>query len=120
MSTVLISDDSTFMRLMIRKILTKHGFSVVGEAKNGEEAVQQYAKLRPNLVTMDIVMPKLNGIEAVKKIVQFDPNAKIVMVTALGQEQLVIDAIKSGAKEFVIKPFNEAQVINAVVNVAKS
>jgi len=120
MSNVLIADDSTFMRLMIRKILTKHGFSVIGEAKDGEEVVQQYAKLRPNLVTMDIVMPKLNGIEAVKKIVQFDPDAKIVMVTALGQEQLVIEAIKSGAKEFVIKPFNEAQVVNAVASVANA
>jgi len=120
MSNVLIADDSTFMRLMIRKILTKHGFSVIGEAKDGEEVVQQYAKLRPNLVTMDIVMPKLNGIEAVKKIVQFDPDAKIVMVTALGQEQLVIEAIKSGAKEFVIKPFNEAQVVNAVASVSNA
>ena len=120
MSNVLIVDDSTFMRLMIRKILTKHGFAVIGEAKDGEEAVQQYAKLRPNLVTMDIVMPKLNGIEAVKKIIQFDPDAKIVMVTALGQEQLVIEAIKSGAKEFVIKPFNEAQVVNAIANVAQT
>ena len=111
---VLIADDSTFMRLMIRKILTKHGFSVIGEAKDGEEAVQQYAKLRPSLMTMDIVMPKLNGIEAVKRIIQFDPDARIIMVTALGQEQLVLEAIKSGAKEFVIKPFNEAQVVNAI------
>ena len=113
-NTVLIADDSTFMRLMIRKILTKHGFSVIGEAKDGEEAIQQYAKLRPSLMTMDIVMPKLNGIEAVKRIIQFDPDARIIMVTALGQEQLVMDAIKSGAKEFVIKPFNEAQVVNAI------
>ncbi len=120
MSSILVADDSTFMRMMIRKILAKHGFSIIGEAKDGEEVVKQYAKLRPNVVTMDIVMPKLNGIEAVKKIIQFDPDAKIVMVTALGQEQLVIEAIKSGAKDFVIKPFNEAQVINAVVKAAQA
>jgi len=92
---------------------------VIGEAKDGEEVVAQYAKLRPDIVTMDIVMPNLNGIEALKRIMQFDADAKVVMVTALGQEQLVLEAIKLGAKDFVIKPFNEAQVINAIDAVAQ-
>ena len=120
MKKVLIADDSKFMRMIIRKILSKYGYSITGEASNGEEVVEKYAKLLPDVVTMDIVMPKMDGIEAVKRIMQLDPKAKIVMVTALGQEQLVLEAIRSGAKEFVIKPFNEAQVIDAMDKIVAS
>ncbi len=114
MGTVLIVDDAKFMRMVLRRILTSQGHKVVGEATNGEEAVEMYAKLRPDIVTMDIVMPKLNGIEAVRRIMQFDPNAKIIMVTALGQESFVLDAIKAGAREFIIKPFRNEEIIKVV------
>ncbi len=114
MGTVLIVDDAKFMRMVLRRILTSQGHTVVGEATNGEEAVEMYAKLRPDVVTMDIVMPKLNGIEAVRRIMQFDPNAKIIMVTALGQETFVLDAIKAGAREFIIKPFRNEEIIKVV------
>ena len=114
MGTVLIVDDAKFMRMVLRRILTSQGHKVVGEATNGEEAVEMYAKLRPDIVTMDIVMPKLNGIEAVRRIMQFDRNAKIIMVTALGQESFVLDAIKAGAREFIIKPFRNEEIIKVV------
>ncbi len=114
MGTVLIVDDAKFMRMVLRRILTSQGHTVVGEATNGEEAVEMYAKLRPDVVTMDIVMPKLNGIEAVRRIMQFDPSAKIIMVTALGQETFVLDAIKAGAREFIIKPFRNEEIIKVV------
>ena len=114
MSTILISDDAKFMRMMLRRILEQEGHKIVGEASNGEEAINLYAKLRPELVTMDIVMPDPNGIECVRRIRQFDPHAKIVMVTALGQEAMVLEALKAGASEFVIKPFKSGKVILAV------
>ena len=117
MKNVLIVDDSKFMRILLQKILTKHCFTIIGEAEDGEQAVQQYSKLRPDLVTMDIIMPNMDGLEASKQILQYDPDAKIIVVTALGQEQLIMDAIKLGVKEFVIKPFNETQVVNAVTTV---
>ncbi|MHA2296263.1 MAG: response regulator [Candidatus Hodarchaeales archaeon] len=117
MPKILIADDSLFMRKLIGKILTDRGHTVIGEANNGKDAVEKYAKLRPDLVTMDIVMPGMNGLAALKKIIQLDPQAKVIMVTALGQEPLAIEAVKNGASEFVVKPFKVDQVAKAVEKV---
>ena len=111
---VLIVDDAAFMRMMIKNILTKNGFEVVGEASNGVEAVELYKKLKPDLVTMDITMPEMDGIEALKKIKEIDPNAKVIMVSAMGQQQLVIEAIQAGAKDFIVKPFQPDRLLEAV------
>jgi two-component system chemotaxis response regulator CheY len=114
MVNILIADDAKFMRMMLRRILEGQGHKIIGEAGNGEEAIGLYAKLRPDLVTMDIVMPDPNGIDCVRKIREFDPHAKIVMVTALGQEAMVVEALKAGASDFVIKPFKAGKVIQAI------
>ncbi len=111
---ILISDDAAFMRVMIRGILTKQNFEIVGEAKDGREAVEMYKQLRPDLTTMDIIMPEVNGIEAVKEIIEFDSRAVIIMCSAMGQQAMVIEAIAAGAKDFVIKPFQPPRVIEAV------
>jgi two-component system chemotaxis response regulator CheY len=111
---ILISDDAAFMRVMIRGILTKQNFEIVGEAKDGREAVEMYKQLRPDLTTMDIIMPEVNGIEAVKEIIGFDSRAVIIMCSAMGQQAMVIEAIAAGAKDFVIKPFQPPRVIEAV------
>ena len=111
---ILIVDDARFMRLVLRRILTQAGYEIIGEARDGIEAVEQYADKRPDVMTLDIVMPRLNGIQAVKQIMEFDPSAKIIMVTALGQEAFVLDAIKSGAREFIIKPFKNLEIVKAV------
>ncbi|MFX1286002.1 MAG: response regulator [Promethearchaeota archaeon] len=114
MAKVLIVDDSKYLRLMIRKILKKHGHTVVAEAETGLEAIEQYKQNMPNVVTMDVVMPKMNGLMAVKEIMEMDPKARIVIVTALGHEPLVRQALKIGAKDFVIKPFKVDQLVQAV------
>ncbi|MDX2207367.1 MAG: response regulator [Gemmatimonadales bacterium] len=114
--TVLICDDAIFMRTMVGDILTQAGFEVVGEAETGVQAVEKYKHLRPDLVTMDIVMPDMGGIDAVKAIIAHDPNAKILMCSAMGQQQLVVEAIQAGAKDFVVKPFQPARVLEAVKN----
>ena len=114
MANILIADDARFMRMMIRKILESEGHKIVGEAASGEEAISLYAKLRPDLATFDIVMPNPNGIESVKKVRDFDPHAKIIMITALGQEAMVVEALKAGAADFIIKPFKPGKVIEAV------
>ena len=101
---VLIVDDAAFMRMMLRDILAKNGFDVVGEADNGKVAVQMYNELKPDVVTMDITMPEMDGIAAVKEIKAADPGAKIVMVSAMGQQAMVIEAIRSGAADFIVKP----------------
>ncbi len=111
---ILISDDAAFMRVMIRGILTKHNYEIVGEAKDGREAVEMYKQLKPDLTTMDIIMPEVNGIEAVKEIIQFDSHAVIIMCSAMGQQAMVIEAIAAGAKDFVIKPFQPPRVVEAV------
>ncbi len=117
MANVLIVDDSKYLRLMISKILKKHGHSVIAEAETGAEAIEQYKKFMPNVVTMDIVMPKMNGLLAMKEIFEMDPKANIVVVTALGHEPLVRQALKLGAKDFVIKPFKVDQLVQAIENV---
>ena len=111
---ILICDDSKFMRMMIKNILIQNSLEVVGEAENGIEAVSQYKELKPDLVTMDIVMPGASGLDAVKEIIDFDPNAKIIMCSALGQQGLLVEAIEAGAMEFVIKPFKPARVMEAI------
>lgn len=114
MTRVLIVDDAAFMRMMIKDILQKNGFEVVGEASNGIEAVNLYKKEKPDVVTMDITMPDMDGIEAVKEIKAFDSEAKIIMCSAMGQQSMVMDAIKSGAKDFIVKPFQSDRVLEAI------
>lgn len=114
---VLIVDDAIFMRKMISDILISNGMEVVGEADTGSVAVERYIELKPDLVTMDIIMPEMNGIDAVRKIVEADSNARIVMCSALGQQALVQDAMAAGAKDFLIKPFNPSRVIEVVTKV---
>ncbi len=113
-STVLIVDDAVFMRTMIADILKQVDFEVVGEAANGVEAVEKYKELRPDLVTMDIVMPDMGGIDAVREIMKQDPNARILMCSAMGQQGLVVEAIQAGARDFVVKPFQPSRVLEAV------
>jgi two-component system, chemotaxis family, chemotaxis protein CheY len=115
--TVLVCDDALFMRTMVKDILSQAGFTVVGEAENGQQAVEQYKKLKPDLVTMDIIMPEMGGIEAVKKIMEVDPQARILMCSAMGQQALVLEAIQVGAKDFVVKPFQPSRVLEAVQRV---
>lgn len=110
---VLVVDDAAFMRATLRDIFTRAGFTVVAEAKNGREAIEFYARHLPELVTMDIVMPELSGIEAVRAITATHPQAKIIMCSAMGQQALVIEAIQAGARDFVIKPFQASRVIEA-------
>lgn len=114
MPTVLVVDDAAFMRMSIKKVLEKHGFEVVGEAENGQIGVEKYLEYHPDLVTMDITMPEMTGIEALKNIRQHDPNAKVVMVSAMGQEGLVREAILSGAKSFIVKPYKEDFIVNTL------
>jgi two-component system chemotaxis response regulator CheY len=114
---VLIVDDAIFMRKMISDILVENGMEIVGEADTGAKAVEKYAALRPDLVTMDIIMPEMNGIDAVRKIIESDSQAKIVMCSALGQQALVQEAINAGAKDFLIKPFNAARVVEVIAKV---
>lgn len=111
---VLIVDDALFMRNMLKDIFTNAGHSVVGEAANGDEAIAQYAELKPDLVTMDIVMPQKSGIEALQEIRKQYPDATIVMCSALGQDALVVEAVQSGAKDFIVKPFKEDRVLDVV------
>ena len=115
--TVLICDDAIFMRTMIGDILTQAGFQIVGEAETGVQAVDKYRSLKPDLVTMDIVMPDMGGIEAVREICKTDPDAKILMCSAMGQQALVVEAIQAGAKDFVVKPFQPSRVLEAVQRV---
>jgi two-component system chemotaxis response regulator CheY len=117
MSRILIVDDAAFMRMMIKDILEKNGFQVVGEANNGLKAVELYKKEKPDVVTMDITMPDMDGIEAVKAIKGFDPAAKIIMCSAMGQQTMVMDAIKAGARDFIVKPFQPDRVLEAIKKV---
>jgi len=114
---VLVCDDAIFMRTMISDILSGAGYEVVGEAETGLQAIQRYRELKPDLVTMDIVMPDMGGIDAVREIVKDDANAKILMCSAMGQQALVVEAIQAGAKDFVVKPFQPSRVLEAVQRV---
>jgi two-component system chemotaxis response regulator CheY len=114
---VLVCDDAIFMRTMISDILSQAGFEIVGEAESGVQAVEKYRVLKPDLVTMDIVMPDMGGIEAVREICKDDPEARILMCSAMGQQALVVEAIQAGAKDFVVKPFQPSRVLEAVQRV---
>lgn len=117
MAKILIVDDAAFMRMMIKDILTKNDYEVAGEAENGAIAVAKYAELKPDLVLMDITMPEKDGIQALKEIKGADANAKVIMCSAMGQQAMVIEAIQSGAKDFIVKPFQADRVIEAVKKV---
>ena len=114
MTRVLIADDASFMRQMIRDIIEPEGFEVVGEASDGVEVIEKFKELHPDMVMMDIVMPKRSGIDSVKGIVAMDPTARIVMCSALGQETLVMEAIEAGAKDFIVKPFKPETVVSTL------
>ncbi|MGI6307368.1 MAG: response regulator [Dethiobacteria bacterium] len=114
---VLIIDDTAFMRMTLRNILEKNGYEVVAEAEDGIQAVEKYLQIKPDLVTMDITMPNMDGITAIKKIMAEDPNARIVVVSAMGQKALVIEALNSGAKDFIVKPFQPERIVEALQKV---
>ena len=114
MARILIADDASFMRQMIREIVEAEGHEVVGEASDGDEVVEEFKRLHPDVVTMDIVMPRRSGIDAVKGIIELDATACVVMCSALGQETLVMEALEAGAKEYIIKPFKPDQVLGAL------
>ena len=120
MGRILIVDDTLFMRTLLKNILFSGGHDIVGEAGDGDEAISKYKELKPDLVTMDVVMPKVNGIEALKAIKSIDPNARVVMCTAVGQEQMVKLAIKTGARGYIIKPFQAPKVLEEIKNVLGS
>ena len=114
MARILIVDDSTVMRKNLNSIFTSNGHEVIGEAVNGEEGIDKFKELKPDITTMDITMPVMDGLEALKKIMELDKNAKVVMVTAAGQKTKMVDAVKFGAAEFLAKPFEGAQIIEII------
>lgn len=117
MAKILIVDDAAFMRMMLKDILTKNGYEVAGEAPNGFKAVEMYKAEKPDIVTMDITMPEMDGIQALKEIRGFDPGAKIIMCSAMGQQAMVMESIKSGARDFIVKPFQPERVLEAIKKV---
>ena len=114
---ILICDDAAFMRMMIKDILTKNGYNVVGEAENGLKAVEKYGETKPDLVLMDITMPEMDGIEALKRIKASDASATVIMCSAMGQQAMVIESIQAGARDFIVKPFQADRVLEAVKKV---
>ena len=117
MPTVLVVDDALFMRTTISNMLEQWGLEVVGHAVNGKEAVKMYRELQPDLVTMDLTMPVMSGLDAVKQIIPEYPDAKIIMITALGQQRIIVEAIESGAKDFITKPFTAFQLKTVINNI---
>lgn len=117
MKKILIVDDAAYMRMMLKEILVDHGYTVAGEASNGAEAVEKFRELKPDMVTMDITMPEMDGIEAVKKIRSFAPEAIIVMCSAMGQQNLVMKSLEAGAKDFVVKPFEPERIIQTLESI---
>ncbi len=111
---VLLVDDASFMRMMLKNILVGSGYEVAGEAENGAKAIEQYKALKPDLVIMDIIMPEMGGIDAVREIIKVSPSAKILMCSSMGQQSLVVEAIQAGAKDFIVKPFQPSNVLEAV------
>ncbi|MCL2082100.1 MAG: response regulator [Oscillospiraceae bacterium] len=114
---ILIVDDAAFMRMMIKETLSKNGFEICGEAENGKIAVEKFNELQPDLVILDITMPEVNGIEALKAIRKINADAKVVMCSAMGQQAMVIEAIQAGAKDFIVKPFQSERICEAVKKV---
>ncbi|GIM44621.1 chemotaxis protein CheY [Collibacillus ludicampi] len=119
MARIMIVDDAAFMRSLLRQLLTSNGHEVVAEASNAEEAVRKYQEIQPDLVTMDITMPDMDGIEGLKRILGLDPHAKVIMCSAMGQQAMVVEAIKAGAKDFIVKPFDSKRVIEAIESVLR-
>lgn len=117
MAGILVCDDAAFMRMMIKDILGKNGYTVAGEAENGQKAVEKYTELKPDLVLMDITMPEMDGIQALKEIRKIDGAAKVIMCSAMGQQAMVIESIQAGAKDFIVKPFQPERVLEAVKKV---
>lgn len=117
MARILVVDDAAFMRMMLKDILVKGGHEVVGEASNGAEALEKYQALKPDVVTMDITMPQADGIQGVKSIKAFDANCKVIMCSAMGQQGMVVEAIQAGARDFIVKPFDAARVLDAVAKI---
>lgn len=115
--TVLVVDDTAFMRMTLKNMLEKNGYEVVGEGEDGAKGVDLYKQLKPSLVTMDITMPNMDGITAIKEILSFDPNATVVVVSAMGQKSLVIEALNAGAKDFVVKPFQPDRIAEALAKI---
>jgi two-component system chemotaxis response regulator CheY len=120
MPKVLIVDDTAFMRLTIKTMLEKNEFEIVGEAENGKEAIEKYFEYRPDIVTMDITMPEMSGIQALKAIKQKEPQAKIIIISAMGQESLVKEAIMAGAESFIVKPFREEDLIKTITAIVSA
>ena len=114
MPSVLIADDAAFMRMMIKNILTEAGYEIVGEAENGAVAVGKHRELKPDLTTMDITMPEMDGLAALKEIRAADPAARVVMCSAMGQQSMVIESIQAGARDFIVKPFQPERVLEAI------
>lgn len=114
MKRVMVCDDAAFMRMVIKDILVKNGYEIAAEAENGLKAVERYPEAKPDLVLMDITMPEVDGIEAVRRIKALDPNANVIMCSAMGQQAMVIEAIQAGAKDFIVKPFQADRVLEAV------
>ena len=114
---ILICDDAAFMRMMIKDILTKNGYNVAGDAENGLKAVEKYKEVNPDLVLMDITMPEMDGIQALREIKKVDGGALVIMCSAMGQQAMVIESIQAGAKDFIVKPFQAERVIEAVKKV---
>jgi len=117
MSRVLIVDDAAFMRMTIRKILEADGYTIAGEADNGEDAVKKYKELLPDVVLLDITMPVMNGVDALKEIKKFDEKARVVICSAMGQQAMVAQAIQNGARDFIVKPFEKDRLIAAIKRV---
>ncbi len=116
MKKIMVVDDAAFMRITLKNMLERNGFEVVGEAANGAEAVKRFAELSPDIVTMDITMPQMDGVEALREIKKISPEAKVIMISAMGQETMVKEAVLSGAMGFLVKPFKEEAVIKALEN----
>lgn len=114
---ILIVDDAVFMRTVLRKMLEEEGYDIVAEASNGEEAIARAKEFQPNVVTLDITMPKMDGVTALPEILKVSPNSSVIMCSAMGQQPMVVDAIKHGAKDFIVKPFQKARVLQAIENV---
>ncbi|MCT4543613.1 MAG: response regulator [Vallitalea sp.] len=117
---VLIVDDAIFMRTVLKKMLIEENYDICGEANNGKEAVLKAKELQPDVITLDITMPEMDGATALPKILEVSPNSKVIMCSAMGQQPMVIEAIKNGAKDFIVKPFQKTRVIQAIENVMKS
>ncbi|MDE7204019.1 MAG: response regulator [Lachnospiraceae bacterium] len=117
MARVLIVDDASFMRMTIKKMIEPEGYTVAGEAGNGVEAVQKYMELQPDVVMLDITMPEMNGVDALKRMKEYDPNAKVIICSAMGQQAMVAQAIQNGAKDFIVKPFEKDRLIAALKRV---